>query len=62
MNNKILNLNTENVLKYNPIIPNYQRIIDSSKVKEIVEYKVPYLKQEVISLINYLKDIKDGQN
>ena len=27
-------------------------------VKNVIEYKVPYLKQEVISLINYLKDKK----
>ena len=29
-------------------------------VKEIVEYPVPYLKQEVISLINYIKDGKNN--
>ncbi len=31
-------------------------------VEEIVQYTVPYLKQEVISLINYLKDLKNGKN
>jgi hypothetical protein len=30
-------------------------------VKEIVQYTVPYMKQEVLTIMNYLKDKKNGK-
>lgn len=44
MTNLIKLMTVKNLLSYNPIIPNYQRIIDICKVNEIVEYQLNHIK------------------
>ena len=46
IDNKTIQIyNIKDLLKINPIIPDFQRLIDKNKVKEIISYQIDYRKQ-----------------
>jgi hypothetical protein len=74
LDNKILgNITSKNLFSLNIQIPNFQRIIDTDKIEEIIKYQCNYLKKNntfnILGIINihYLKEtnclyLTDGQH